>query len=88
LSLGFEQYFSAVKRFHQSVSDLVDKLEEINDARAEVLKASREIRAELDITDKQIQETAGAVREQMSSLELPKKAPQSDETVPPLWRAG
>jgi peptidoglycan hydrolase CwlO-like protein len=90
LSLGLDQYLSAVKRFNESVSDLVAQLDQINKARVEALKASEELRAELDTTDKQIQETAASVIQHIASLELPKKTPHSDEILraSPARRAG
>ena len=54
--LSLEKYLSSVKRFHEAVSELAAKLEEINNARDQALKASDELRKELDATDNQMQE--------------------------------
>ena len=56
MSLGLDQYLSAVKRFNESVSDLVAQLDQINKARVEALKASEELRAGLDTSDRRLRE--------------------------------
>ena len=56
LSLNLEQYLSAVKRFDESVSDLAGKFDQIKNSRAEVLKASEELRAGLDTSDRRLRE--------------------------------
>jgi methyl-accepting chemotaxis protein len=67
LTLSLEKYLSSVKRFHESVSELAAKLEEINNARAEALKASEDLRKELDATDNQMQDITVAVRQQIAA---------------------
>jgi methyl-accepting chemotaxis protein len=88
--LSLDQYLTAVKKFNESVSELTAKLEQLNNARAEALKASEELRRELDATDKQMEEVASAVRQQIAAVELPKKVPHSDEILvtPSIRRAG
>ena len=39
MTLSLENYLSAVRRFHESVSELAAKLEEVNNARDQALKA-------------------------------------------------
>ncbi len=67
MTLSLEKYLSSVKRFHESVSELAAKLEEINNARAEALKASEDLRKELDATDNQMQDITVAVRQQIAA---------------------
>jgi methyl-accepting chemotaxis protein len=65
--LSLEKYLSSVKRFHEAVSELAAKLEEINNARDQALKASDELRKELDATDNQMQELTMTVRQQIAA---------------------
>jgi len=67
LTLSLEKYLSSVKRFHEAVSELAAKLEEINNAREEALRASEELRKELDATDNQMQDITIAVRQQIAT---------------------
>jgi methyl-accepting chemotaxis protein len=67
LTLSLEKYLSSVKQFHEAVSQLAAKLEEINNARDAALRASEELRKELDATDNQMQDITVAVRQQIAA---------------------
>lgn len=67
LTLSLDRYLNSVKIFHEAVSELAAKLEEINNAREEALKASEELRQELDATDRQMREISAALRQQIST---------------------
>jgi exonuclease VII small subunit len=67
VTLSLENYLSAVRRFHESVSELAAKLEEVNNARDGALKASAELRKELDATDLQMQDITGTLRQQITT---------------------
>jgi len=68
VTLSLENYLSAVRRFHESVSELAAKLEEVNNARDQALKASGDLRKELDATDVQMQDITGALRQQIATV--------------------
>lgn len=72
VSPSLDRYLAAVQKFHQSVSELASKLEDINNARAEVAQASLELREELDATERQMEKITAAVRQQISA-EISKK---------------
>jgi hypothetical protein len=67
LTLSLETYLSSVRRFHEAVSELASKLEELNNAREQALKASEELRKELDATDIQLQDITAALRQQITT---------------------
>lgn len=67
MTLSLEKYLSSVKQFHEAVSQLAAKLEEINNARDAALRASEELRKELDATDNQMQDITVAVRQQIAA---------------------
>jgi len=67
LTLSVDNYLSAVRRFQESVSELAAKLEQVNNARDAALKASEELRHELDATDQQMQEVTSALRQQIAT---------------------
>lgn len=67
MTLSLEKYLSSVKQFHEAVSQLAAKLEEINNARDAALKASEDLRKELDATDNQMQDITVAVRQQIAA---------------------
>jgi methyl-accepting chemotaxis protein len=67
VALSLDNYLSSVRRFHESVSELAAKLEAVNNARDEALKASEELRKELDATDQQMQEISSALRQQIAT---------------------
>ena len=68
MTLSLEKYLSAVRRFHESVSELAAKLEEVNNARDQALKASGDLRKELDATDVQMQDITGTLRQQIATV--------------------
>jgi len=70
--VSLDRYLAAVKKFHESVSELAAKLEEINNARAEVTQAGLELRRELDETERQMREVTAAVQQQIAG-EISKK---------------
>ena len=74
MTLSLENYLSAVRRFHESVSELAAKLEEVNNARDQALKASVDLRKELDATDTQMQDITGALRQQITTTFTKAKA--------------
>ena len=67
MTLSVDNYLSAVRRFQESVSELAAKLEQVNNARDAALKASEELRHELDATDQQMQEVTSALRQQIAT---------------------
>jgi methyl-accepting chemotaxis protein len=67
LTLSLDRYLNSVKVFHEAVSELAAKLEQINNAREEALKASEELRQELDATDRQMRDISAALRQQISA---------------------
>jgi len=67
LTLSVDNYLTAVRRFQESVSELAAKLEQVNNARDAALKASEELRHELDATDQQMQEVSSALRQQIAT---------------------
>jgi methyl-accepting chemotaxis protein len=66
LTLSLDRYLSSVKVFHEAVSELAAKLEQINNAREDALKASEELRQELDATDRQMRDISAALRQQVT----------------------
>ena len=79
VALSLDNYLSAVKRFNESVSEIAGKLEQLNTARAEAMKASDELRKELETTDRQMQEVAAGLGQQISAQTGGKKAVQTEE---------
>lgn len=67
MTLSLDTYLSSVRRFHEAVSELAGKLEEVNNAREQALKASEELRKELDATDIQLQDITAALRQQITT---------------------
>ena len=67
MTLSVDNYLTAVRRFQESVSELAAKLEQVNNARDAALKASEELRHELDATDQQMQEVSSALRQQIAT---------------------
>jgi methyl-accepting chemotaxis protein len=68
VTLSLENYLSSVRRFHESVSELAAKLEEVNNAREQALKASDDLRKELDATDSQMHDITSALRQQIATV--------------------
>jgi len=79
----FEQYQSAVREFNEKVSELAAKLEQISSARENALRASAELRQELDSCDQRLHDVAGAVRQQVT-IELGKRPAASDDVASEL----
>jgi methyl-accepting chemotaxis protein len=82
MAISLEQYLSSVRKFNESVSLLATTLQQVANARNEALKASAEVRKELDATDQHIEEVAALVRQQISP-EILRKMPRS-EPVPEM----
>ncbi len=84
---NLEKYMSAVKRFNEAVAELAAKLEQISNARDEALKASADLRRELEATDLKLQDVAAAVRQQITMEFTGKSALHAaDAAVPPVRR--
>lgn len=81
VALSLDNYLSAVKRFNESVSEIAGKLEQLNLARAEALKASEELKKELETTDRQMQEVAAGLGQQISAQTGVKKSVQTEEAI-------
>jgi methyl-accepting chemotaxis protein len=81
VALSLDNYLSAVKRFNESVSEIAGKLEQLNTARAEALKASEELKKELETTDRQMQEVAAGLGQQISAQTGGKKSVQAEEVL-------
>jgi len=81
VALSLDNYLSAVKRFNESVSEIAGKLEQLNTARAEAMKASEELRKELETTDRQMQEVAAGLGQQISAQTGGKKGVQAEEVL-------
>ncbi len=81
VALSLDNYLSAVKRFNESVSEIAGKLEQLNQARAEAMKASEELRKELETTDRQMQEVAAGLGQQISAQTNGKKGAQPEEIL-------
>ena len=81
VALSLDNYLSAVKRFNESVSEIAGKLEQLNAARAEAMKASEELKKELETTDRQMQDVAAGLGQQISAQTGVKKSVQAEETL-------
>ena len=81
MALSLDNYLSAVKRFNESVSEIAGKLEQLNLARAEAMKASEELKKELETTDRQMQEVAAGLGQQISAQTGVKKSVQTEEVL-------
>jgi len=78
LNLDFDRYQAAVREFNDRVSELAAKLEQIANARENALRASAELRKELETNDQKLHDVASAVRQQVT-LEFAKKVSRSEE---------
>lgn len=56
MSLSLDNYLASVRRFHALAAELAAELQTVKNARDEALKASRELRQELDATDQQMRQ--------------------------------
>jgi methyl-accepting chemotaxis protein len=81
VALSLDNYLSAVKRFNESVSEIAGKLEQLNLSRAEAMKASEELKKELETTDRQMQEVAAGLGQQISAQTGGKKSVQPEEVL-------
>lgn len=78
MNLDFDRYQAAVREFNDRVSELAAKLEQIANARENALRASAELRKELETNDQKLHDVASAVRQQVT-LEFAKKVSRSEE---------
>jgi predicted nucleic acid-binding Zn-ribbon protein len=83
LTLDFERYQSAVREFNDKVSELAAKLEQIANAREAALRASAELREELEASDKRLFDVAASVRKQVA-LEFDKKTATFEKVTNPI----
>jgi methyl-accepting chemotaxis protein len=89
LSLDFDRYQAAVREFNDRVSELAAKLEQIANARESALRASADLRKELETSDQRLHDVAAAVRQQVT-MEFAKKVARSEDVPadPGVRRAG
>jgi len=80
LTLDIERYVEAVRKFNDLVGELAAKLQQISDARDEALKASADLKRELESTDQRLMDISSAVRQQIT-LEFTKKNVVRSEDV-------
>ncbi|MGO9124068.1 MAG: hypothetical protein ACLP6G_04190 [Terriglobales bacterium] len=80
MTLDIERYVEAVQKFNDLVGELAAKLQQISDARDEALKASADLKRELESTDQRMMDISSAVRQQIT-LEFAKKNVRSKEDV-------
>lgn len=80
MTLDFERYQSAIREFNDRVSELAAKLEQIANARENALRASAELRKELETSDQRLHDVAAAVRQQVT-MEFAKKAVRSEDVA-------
>ncbi len=80
LNLDIDRYVEAVRKFNDLVSELAGKLEQISDARDEALKASADLKRQLENTDQRLLDISSAIRQQIT-LEFAKKAVRAEEAV-------
>lgn len=89
MPISVDHYVSSVRKFNEAVSLLATTLEQVIATRSEAIRASQEVRKELDATDQRIEELVALVRQQVSP-ELLKKIPRSEDMggIPEVRRAG
>ena len=80
MKLDIDRYLDAVGRFNDLVAELAEKLEQISDARDEALKASADLKRQLETTDQRLLDISSAVRQQIT-MEFGKKAVLSEEVA-------
>jgi recombinational DNA repair ATPase RecF len=85
LNLDIDRYLDAVSKFNDLVSDLAEKLEQISDARDEALKASADLKRQLETTDQRLLDISSAVRQQIT-MEFSKKIVRPEEMPEPITR--
>lgn len=81
MNLDIDRYLDAVSKFNDLVSELAEKLEQISDARDEALKASADLKRQLETTDQRLLDISSAVRQQIT-MEFSKKAVGRSEEIP------
>jgi methyl-accepting chemotaxis protein len=80
LNLDIDRYAEAVRKFNDLVGELAGKLEQISDARDEALKASADLKRQLETTDQRLLDISSAIRQQIT-LEFAKKAVRAEEAA-------
>jgi methyl-accepting chemotaxis protein len=81
LALDIDRYVEAVRKFNELVGELAAKLQQISDARDEALKASADLKRELDSTDQRMMDISSAVRQQITLEFTTKKSVVRSEDV-------
>ena len=81
MNLDIDRYLDAVSKFNDLVSELAEKLEAISDARDEALKASADLKRQLETTDQRLLDISSAVRQQIT-MEFSKKGVVRSEEIP------
>jgi hypothetical protein len=80
LNLDIDRYMDSVRKFNDLVGELAGKLEQISDARDEALKASADLKRQLETTDQRLLDISSAIRQQIT-LEFAKKAVRAEEAA-------
>jgi hypothetical protein len=80
LTLDINSYVEAVRKFNDLVGDLAGKLQQISEARDEALKASADLKRELESTDQRMMDISSAVRQQIT-LEFAKKTARPADDI-------
>ena len=78
MKLDIDRYLAAVTNFNDLVAELADKLDQISDARDEALKASADLKRQLENTDQRLLDISSAVRQQIT-MEFSKKAMHTED---------
>lgn len=81
LALDIDRYVEAVQKFNELVGELAAKLQQISDARDQALKASADLKRELDSTDQRMMDISSAVRQQITLEFTTKKSVVRSEDV-------
>ena len=81
MNLDIDRYLDAVSKFNDLVSELAEKIEQISDARDEALKASADLKRQLETTDQRLLDISSAVRQQIT-MEFSKKGVGRSEEIP------
>ncbi len=82
MNQNLDKYTASVKRFNEAVAALAAQLEQISNARDEALKASADLRRELEATDLKLQDVAAAVRQQITMELTGKPVLHSPDSAP------
>jgi len=81
LKIDIDRYLNAVDKFNDLVAELAEKLDQISDARDEALKASADLKRQLETTDQRLLDISSAVRQQIT-MEFGKKVTVRAEEMP------